>query len=105
MAVWIALAVFALGVVAGLAYAIVRGLAMWRQVKRTNRAIGSETARIARVADEISAHLERANGSSQVLAERAARLRASAAALQLQVAAVREARGALRRTFWFLPDL
>lgn len=105
MAIWICLAVFLLGVVGGLAYAAVRGFSLWRRMKRTKGLLGSETERIARVTTEITTQLDRAGESSARLAEAAERLRVSGARLQIQLAAVREARTRLRRTFWFVPGV
>jgi hypothetical protein len=105
MAIWICLAVFAAGVVGGLVFATVRGFALWRRMKRTKGLIGPETERIARVADEIAVQLDRASESSARLAEAGERLRGSAARLQIQLAAVQEARLRLRRTFWFVPGV
>jgi hypothetical protein len=105
MAIWICLAVFLLGVVGGLAYVTVRGFALWRRMKRTRDLFGPETERIARVADEITLQLDRASASSARLTEATERLRTSNARLQIQLAAVREARLRLRRTFWFVPGV
>jgi hypothetical protein len=103
VAIWIALAVFVVGLIAGLVFAVFRGFRLWRHAKRTGATFGQETERIARVADEIAVQLERANASSARLTEATTRLRSSAARLQVQRAAVIEARAALARTFWFLP--
>ncbi len=105
VALWICLAVFVLGVVGGLAYAAVRGFVLWRRMKRTKGLIGPETERIARVAEEITTQLDRASESSARLTEAAERLRRSGARLQIQLAAVDEARQRLRRTFWFVPGV
>lgn len=105
MAIWICLAVFLLGILGGLAYAVVRGFALWRRMKRTKAVIGPETERIARVADEIAGQLDRASASSARLTEAGERLRVSAARLQIQLAAVQEARLRLRRAFWFVPGV
>jgi hypothetical protein len=103
VAFWIALAVFLAGVVCGLAYAVVRGLAAWRQVKRTGRTFTAETARIAAKTEEIETHLDRAHISVARLQEASGRLDVSRARLDVQLKALREARDAVRRTFWFLP--
>ena len=105
MAIWIALAVFLVGLVGGLVLVAVRGFRLWREGKRVGGLITAETERIARVADEIAVHLDRANASTATLAEAAERLRVSAIRLQVQRAAVVEARAALARTFWFLPGV
>ena len=105
MAVWVSLAVFVVGLTAGLVYAAIRGLPPLAHAKRTSATLSAETERIARVADEIAVQLDKANASSVRLTEAAERLRASAARLQVQRAAVLEARATLARTFWFLPGM
>jgi hypothetical protein len=105
MALWVSLAVFVIGLTAGLVYAAVRGFRLWRHAKRTSATLSAETDRIARVADEIAVQLDKANASSARLTEATERLRASAARLQVQRAAVAEARAAIARTFWFLPGM
>jgi hypothetical protein len=105
MLVWIPLAVFVVSVVGGITFAVLRGVALWRQLKRTKGAFGSETERITRAVDEIQDHLDHAGKSNERLATAAERLRVSRAYLDVQLAAVREARGALARPFWFLPGL
>jgi hypothetical protein len=100
---WIALAVLLVGVLGGLVYVILRGLALWRRIKRTGGAFSSETARIAEATAEIQAHLDRANASGGLLGEATARLAVSRARLDVQLQAVREARQTMRRLLWFLP--
>jgi len=102
---WIALAVLVAGILGGIAYAALRGLAMWRQIKRTNRAIGAEAARIEEASAEIQEHLDRATASSALLGEAAGRLAVSRAKLDVQLQAVREARQTVRRVLWFLPGV
>jgi hypothetical protein len=103
MVVWIALAFLLLGVVAGIAYVVIRGLLLWRQVKRTGGAFSAEAERISRVSAEIEVHLERAETSKERLGEAAERLAVSRAKLDVQLQAIREARHAMRRLLWFLP--
>jgi hypothetical protein len=103
VAVWIALGFYLVGLVAGLAYAVLRGLAAWRRIKRTNAAFSEESARVAEASARIQGHLDRANASSTRLGEVAARLAVSRARLDVQLQAVAEARHAMRRLLWFLP--
>ena len=103
MAVWLALAFYLVGLVAGLVYAALRGFAAWRRIKRTSGAFSEESARIAEVSARIQGHLDRANASSTRLGEVAARLAVSRARLDVQLQAVTEARHAVRRLLWFLP--
>ena len=105
MAVWIALAFYLVGLVAGLAYVVFRGLSLWRQVKRTGGAFSDETARIAEVSEQILVHLDRASASSEQLGAVAERLAVSRAKLDVQLQAIREARHAMRRLLWFLPGV
>lgn len=103
MAIWIALAVLVASLAVGLAFAVYRGFRTWRRLKRTGRAFTAELERIAGATAEIDAHLDRAGASGERLSEAQARLRAARARLDVQLAAVREARGQLARMFWFLP--
>ena len=68
MVFWIALAALLVGVVVGLTVAIVRGLRLWRMIKRAGAAIGGEVERISGVAGEIEEQLARANTSAANLA-------------------------------------
>ena len=103
MAVWIALAFYLAGLVAGLAYAVLRGVVAWRRIKRTSAAFSEESARIAELSARIQGHLDRASASSTRLGEVAARLAVSRAKLDVQLQAVAEARHTMRRLLWFLP--
>jgi len=105
VAFWIALAVLLVGILGGIAYAGLRGLALWRQVKRANRTFGAETARIAEASAEIQEHLDRASASSALLTEATARLAVSRAKLDVQLEAIREARQTVRRVLWFVPGV
>jgi len=102
---WIALAVLLAGVLGGIAYAVLRGLALWRRVRRTGSAFSAESARIADVSAEIQTHLDRASASGDRLTDAAARLATSRARLDVQLQAVREARHTMRRLLWFLPGV
>lgn len=103
MIVWIALAFYLAGLVAGLVYVVFRGLVLWRQVKRTGGAFSRESARIADASAQIQEHLDRAGASSARLGAVSARLAASRTKLGVQLQAVREARHTVRRLLWFLP--
>jgi hypothetical protein len=102
---WIALAVLLVGVLGGIAYVVVRGLTLWRQLKRTSGAFGDEAARISDASAQIQGHLDRASASSGHLAEAFQRLAVSRARLDVQLQAVREARHTVRRVLWFLPGV
>lgn len=102
---WVALTVLLVGVLGGIAYAVLRGLALWRRFKRTGRAFSAESARIADVSVEIQAHLDRASASGARLGDATAQLAASRARLGVQLQAIREARHTMRRLLWFLPGV
>jgi hypothetical protein len=102
---WVALAVLVLGVLGGIAYAVLRGIAMWRRLKRTGGAFSAESARIAEVSAQIQEHLDRASASSTRLGEAGRRLATSRARLDVQLQAIREARHTMRRLLWFLPGV
>ena len=97
--------VLLVGLVAGLAYVVLRGLSLWRQFKRTGGAFSEETARIAEASEQIQVHLDRASASSERLRAVAERLAVSRARLDVQLQAIREARHAMRRLLWFLPGV
>jgi len=105
VAFWISLAVILVGLLVGLAYAVFRGFALWRNVKLTGHAFSAESARIADVSAGIQAHLDRADASSALLRDAAARLAVSRARLDVQLQAIREARYTVRRLLWFLPGV
>jgi hypothetical protein len=105
MEIWIALIVYAACVAGGIAYVVWRGIALWRQLKRTGSAFAAESSRIATAAGEIQSHLERASESSERLTQVNQRLAVSRAALDVQLQALREARHAVRRVLWFVPGI
>ena len=105
VAFWIALAVLVVAVLGGIAYAVVRGLSLWRQVKRTGGTFGAESARIADATADIQEHLDRASASGASLGDASERLAASRAKLDVQLQALREARQTMRRLLWFLPGV
>jgi hypothetical protein len=105
MAFWIALALLFAGVVGGLVYAVVRGIALWRRVKRTGRVFSAESARIADVSAEMQIHMDRASASGARLGDATERLATSRARLEVQIQAVREARHSIRRLLWFVPGV
>jgi hypothetical protein len=103
VAFWIALAVLVVGVVGGLAYAVLRGFALWRQVKRTGRSFSAEAARISEASDGMQVHLDRASASQARLTEAVGRLSLARARLDVQLQALREAQHTIRRLLWFMP--
>jgi hypothetical protein len=102
---WIALAVLLVGLLGGIAYAVLRGIAMWRRLKRTGRAFSVESERMAEISAQIEPHMDRANAPKPRLGEAAERLATSRARLDVQLQAIREARHTMRRLLWFLPGV
>jgi hypothetical protein len=102
---WIALAVLLVGVLGGIAYAVLRGISMWRQLKRTGGLLSAESTRIADTSAAIEVHLDRASASGALLGDATARLASSRARLDVQLQAIREARHTMRRLLWFLPGV
>ena len=102
---WIALAVLLVGVLGGIVYAALRGISMWRQLKRTGGLLSAESARVADTSAEIQVHLDRASAVGAHLGDATARLASSRARLDVQLQAIREARHTMRRLLWFLPGV
>ena len=94
---WAGLAVLLLGLFGGLALVVVRGLALWGQLKRTGRTLTDALERLARDADQIAVKAEAAGGGSARLAEALGRLARSRARLSVLLAALKDARAALGR--------
>lgn len=105
MAIWIALAFFIAAGAGGIAYAVVFGLALRRDVKRTSAALGAEVERINAVSLEIERQIQRAEAASGRLRAARERLAASREQLVIQRAALSEARAQVKRAFWFVPGL
>ena len=105
MAFWIALAVLFVAIVGGLAYAVVRGIQLWRDVKRSSSRLGAEVERISEASLRFERHVAAAEAAAGRLQGSTGRLAASRARLDVQLAALREARAQVRRTFWFVPGL
>ena len=105
MVFWISLAVLLLAVVAGIAYCVIRGFQLYRDAKRAGGALTTEMERISAVTLEIERHTAKAAAASERLSGATGRLAVSRARLDVQLAAVREARAQMRRTFWFVPGI
>jgi hypothetical protein len=105
MAFWIALAVLLVAVVAGLTYDVVKGLRLWRDGKRVSETFTTEMDRISAGTLEIERRMAEADASVRRLTEATERLTVSRARLEIQLAAVREARAQVRRVFWFVPGV
>ncbi len=105
MAFWIALAVLLVAVAGGIAFVVVRGLQLWRDVKRSGSTIGAEVERISETSLQIERHAAAAEAAVGRLHGATERLATSRAQLDVQLSAVREARAQVRRTFWFVPGI
>ena len=105
MVFWLALLVYAAAVLGGIAYVVLRGLALWRKLKRTGGVFGDEANRITGTTEQIQVHTERVNASVAVLGATSRRLSASRQRLDVQLQAVREARETMRRLLWFVPGV
>jgi hypothetical protein len=102
-AVWLSLAFLVAALALGTAFAVVRGLALWRLFKRTGGTFGDSLERIGQAAASIESRLAEANAGTQRLGEASARLRDARARLDVQRAAVREAGTQVGRLLWFVP--
>jgi hypothetical protein len=105
MVFWIALAVLIVAVVAGIAYVVVRGLALRRDVKRSSAVLEAELDRITEVSLQIELQMAKAEAATGRLKASTDRLATSRAQLDIQLAAIREARAKVRRVFWFVPGV
>lgn len=104
MLTWIALGLLLL-VVAGIAYAAIRGWQLYRGAKRSGAVITAEMDRISAVTLEIERQMAKAEAATVRLNAATGRLAASRAQLDVQLAAVRQARAQVRRVFWFVPGI
>jgi chromosome segregation ATPase len=105
MVFWIALGILLIAVVAGIAYAAIRGWQLYRTAKSTGASITSEMDRISAVTLEIEQQMAKAEAATARLNAATGRLSTSRAQLDVQLAAVREARAQVRRVFWFVPGI
>ena len=105
MTFWIALAVLLVAVVVGIAFAVLRGLQLWRNVKRSSASLTGELERISEATARSSTTGRGGGGMRGDSNSAGERLAVSRAQLDIQLAAVREARAQVRRTFWFVPGI
>jgi hypothetical protein len=105
MVVWIALGVLLVAIVGGIVFAVVRGFQLYRNVKRSGSALSAEMDRISDVSLRIERQMANAEAATGRLNEATGRLATSRAQLDVQLAAVREARTQVRRVFWFVPGI
>ncbi len=105
MVLWLSVAILLIATLAGLAFAVVRGLQFWRDFKRSSKTVGAELDRINAVSASIERHSAAAATAAGRLQSAAERLAVSRAQLNTQLAAVRHARAQVRRVFWFVPGI
>ena len=105
MVFWVALGILLVAVVAGIAYAAIRGWQLYRTAKSSGAAITSEMDRISAVTLEIEQQMAKAEAATARLNAATGRLATSRAQLDVQLAAVRQARAQVRRVFWFVPGI
>lgn len=103
VAFWIALAVLFVAVVGGLAFATLRGWQLYRTAKRSGATITAEMDKISARTLEIEHQMAKAEAATARLSAATGRLATSRARLDVQLTAVRQARGQMRRVFWFVP--
>jgi hypothetical protein len=103
MLLWLSLAVWLALSVAGLLFAVERGVHLWRAFRRLGSSVGGRLEEIARSADQIQGHLEAAEHAGGRLQQQLAKLRVSRARLDVQLQAVREARAQVGSLLPFMP--
>jgi phosphopentomutase len=97
MLFWLALAFLVVAVVGSVAYAVVKGIELWRAVKQLGRVTADELDRIARASGEIELHLQAAAASGTRLEASVAELHRSRARLNVLTSALADARAAVGR--------
>ena len=94
---WAAFAFLLVCGVVGSALAVVRGLALWRDVRALKRALGDGLERLADSAEQIERHVTAGAEGSEAVGEALGRLAESQRRLSILVAASRDAQDALGR--------
>lgn len=87
----------------GVIFVVVRGVGLWRQIKESGSALGTELASFERRAEETDRHLDAWERSNAELERALARLRHSRARLQILLDAVEQSQGRLRWLRVFIP--
>jgi hypothetical protein len=88
---------------AALAYAVVRGIGLFRQAKRTGRAVSGPLESFEAKTTEVDRHLDAFERSSKELEAALARLQRSRAQLQVLLDSVERAKARLHWLRVFLP--
>jgi ABC-type siderophore export system fused ATPase/permease subunit len=89
---WLALILLIVVSLVGLLFAIARGFQLYRQAKQTSATLTGHVEKISRGAEEIQANLERAQRAQGDLQQALTQLQGSRKTLDVQLAAVKEAR-------------
>jgi hypothetical protein len=101
--VWVALAVSLAAVAAATLMTTLRGIELFRAVRRLGAAVGDEVASIERRTGEIEGHLTAATRSGDALSTATARLSVSRARLNVLLTALADARAAAGRLTGVVP--
>jgi hypothetical protein len=94
---WLALAFALVATVASIVYAALKGLELFRGVKRLLRATGEELDAIGRATGAIESHLQAASASGASLGASMTRLHASRARLNVLTTALADVRASVGR--------
>lgn len=100
---WVGLGVFVVAVVAGGAFAAVRGLAAYRRLRSFQRRLDAAVAVTTRLIDGIEPRVAKVTATAERLEEARLRLQESAASAKVLFAALGEALALVRRVNAFLP--
>jgi hypothetical protein len=103
MLFWLALAFALLATVASIAFAVIKGLELFRASKRLLRDTGEQLAGIERSTGQIESHLRAASTSGTALSSSLTRLGASRARLAVLTTAVADVRASVGRITGFVP--
>ena len=103
---WVVLASFLAGlvfVIAATVFCVVRGARLWRHLKQTGRAVGTEVAQFEKRSARTERVLAEAESASAELQAALERLRRSRAQLEVLLGAVERAKARTRWLRAFLP--
>jgi hypothetical protein len=102
MVFWLALAAWIVLTAAGIAFAVVRGLALRRTVKTSGGALTEQIEEISRKTELVEAHLARAEEAGARLREATGRLAEARARLDVMLRATREAQAVVEAAVPFV---
>jgi hypothetical protein len=101
--VWIALAIFVVATVGGIAFAALRGLRAYRTLRTVGGELTAGVDRVSRDADEVATKLEGLADGTGRLEAALARLSASRARLNVLLQAIAEVRAGIGRITGIVP--